>query len=176
MAHCAASLDRMRFATRFVLPIVLTSAVLGFAQSRPANSKRQPFCIAVKTSSEKVLVGTPVVLEIKVLNASDEIMVARSAFQAYDGDPTYEYSCHDSAGNLVSKRISMVGSVHDPPLLKPGETYDSTVLLNRVCDLSRPGRYEIQLFRGVPMGRPEYVIKSNTIEITVAPQTAAHWR
>lgn len=107
-------------------------------------------------------------------------MVARSAFQAYDGDPTYEYICHNSAGNSVSKEIAMVGSVHDPPLLKPGETYTSTVLVNRVCDLSRPGRYDIQLYRGfgiptftdttVPMGRHEYQIKSNKITVDVAPR------
>jgi hypothetical protein len=141
----------------------------GLAQSPTAESNRQPFSISIKASSEQVAAGTQIDLEIKVLNTSDEMMVARSAFEAYDGDPTYEYSCHDSAGNLVSKEIVMVGSAHDPPLLKPGEAYDSTVLLNRVCDLSRPGRYEVELYRGVPMGQPQYVIKSNKIEITVTP-------
>ena len=96
-------------------------------------------------------------------------MVARSGFQAYNGDPTYEYSCHDSSGNSVSKEIPMVGSVHDPPSIKPGESYTSTVLLNRVCDVSRPGRYEIQLSRGVPMGSHDHVVKSNKIAITVVP-------
>jgi hypothetical protein len=96
-------------------------------------------------------------------------MVARSGFQAYDGDPTYEYSCHDSSGNSVSKGIPMIGSIHDPPSIKPGETYTSTVFLNRVCDLSRPDRYEIQLCRGVPMGRPDFAVKSNKIAITVIP-------
>jgi hypothetical protein len=168
MERCAASLNQIRSATRFVLPIILTSAVLGLGQSRTAKSNQHPFRITIRASSE-VLAGTQADLEIKVLNTSDETIVARSGFQAYDGDPTYEYVCHDSAGKLVSKEIAMVGSVHDPPLLKPGETYTSTVLLNRVCDISRPGRYEIQLYRGVPMGRPEYLIKSNKITLDVVP-------
>jgi hypothetical protein len=72
-----------------------------------------------------------------------------------------------STSCAVSKEILMIGSVHDPPSIKPGEAYTSTVFLNRVCDLSRPGRYEIQLSRGVPMGRHDFFVKSNKITITV---------
>ena len=124
MERCAASFNRRRSATRFVLPIILTSAVLGLAQSRTAKSNQHPFRITIKASSE-VVAGTQAELEIKVLNTSDETMVARSGFQAYDDDPTYQYICHDSAGKSVSKEIVMVGSVHDVPLLKPRETYTS---------------------------------------------------
>jgi hypothetical protein len=63
----------------------------------------------------------------------------------------------------------MIGSLHDPPSIKPGETYTSTVFLNRVCDLSQPGRYEIQLSRGVPFGSHDHVVKSNRIEINANP-------
>jgi hypothetical protein len=170
MEHSAASLNQIRSATRFVLPIILTSAVLGLAQSRTAKSNQHPFRITIRASSE-VLAGTQADLEIKVLNTSDETIVARSGFQAYDGDPTYEYVCHDSAGKLVSKEIAMVGSAHDggSALAETRGDHTSTVLLNRVCDISRPGRYEIQLYRGVPMGRPEYLIKSNKITLDVVP-------
>jgi hypothetical protein len=128
-----------------------------------------PFRITIKTASETVVAGALIELHLNVLNTSTETMVAKSAFQAYDGDPTYEYSCNDSSGNSVSKEIKMVGSAHDPPSIKPGETYTSTVFLDRVCDLSRPGRYEIQLSRGLPMGSHERIVKSNMIQITVVP-------
>jgi hypothetical protein len=133
------------------------------------QSDRDPFRITIKTSTEQVVAGTQVDLEINVLNTSAEAMVASSGFQAYDGDTTYEYSCHDSSGNSVSKEILTIGSVHDPPSIEPGEAYTSTVFLNRVCDLNRPGRYEIQLSRGVPMGRSDFVVRSNKITITVIP-------
>jgi hypothetical protein len=133
------------------------------------QSDRDPFRITIKTSTEQVVAGTQVDLEINVLNTSAETMVARSGFQAYDGDPTYEYICHDSSGNSVSKEILMVGSVHDPPSIAPGETYTSRVFLNRVCDLNRPGRYDIQLSRAVPMGRSDFIVKSNKITISVIP-------
>jgi hypothetical protein len=152
---------------QFFFSILLASALFGQTKSQTVRSIRGPFKITIKTTSEKIAAGTQIELEIKVLNTSTETMVARSAFQAYDGDPTYEYSCHDSSGDSVSKEMNMVGSVHDPPSIRPGETYTSTVLLDRVCDLSRPGRYEIQLSRGVPMGSHDHVVKSNKIAITV---------
>ncbi len=96
--------------------------------------------------------------------------MATSAFQTYAGDPGYEYSCRDSSGKSVSKEMLMVGSGHDSPALKPGEIYTSTVLLDRVCDLGQPGRYEVQLSRGVPMGRRDHIVRSNKIVITVIPE------
>ena len=133
------------------------------------RSGRDPFKITIKITSENVVAGTQIELEISVLNTSAETMVARSGFQAYAGDRTYKYSCKDSSGNSVSKEIVMIGSAGDPPSIKPGETYRSTVLLNRVCDLSQPNRYEIQLSRGVPMGHHGHVVKSNKITITLVP-------
>ena len=149
--------------------LVVASTLVGQTQSQPAKSCRDPFKITIKTTSEKVVAGTEIELKISVLNTSAETMVARSGFQAYAGDPTYEYTCKNSSGNSVSKDIFMVGSVHDPPSIKPEETYTSTVLLNRVCDVSRPDRYDIQLSRGVPMGHHDRVVKSNKITITVVP-------
>ena len=149
--------------------ILLASTLVGQTQSQTAKSGRDPFKITIKTTSEKVLARTQIELEISVLNTSAQPMVARSGFQAYAGDPTFEYSCKNSSGNSVSKEIFMVGSVHDPPWIKPGKTYTSTVLLNRVCDLSRPDRYYIQLSRGVPMGHHDSAVKSNKIAISVVP-------
>jgi HEAT repeats len=128
-----------------------------------------PFRITINASTEQIVAGAETELQINVLNTSAKPMVARSGFQAYDGDPTYEYSCHDASGDSVSKEITMVGSAHDAPSIKPGETYTSTVHLNRVCDLSRPGQYEIRLTRGLPMGSHDHVVQSNAIEITIVP-------
>lgn len=151
----------------------------GLAQSPTAENNRQPFSISIKTSSEQVVAGTQIDLEIKVLNTSDEMMVARSAFQAYDGDPTYEYSCHDSAGNLVSKEIVMVGSAHDPPLLKPGEAYDSTVLLNRAARatslpssaLGKAANYTLALWPKLTLflEYPELELSNNLAENSMRP-------
>jgi hypothetical protein len=154
---------------QFFFSILLAGALLGQAKSQTVRSSRDPFKITIKTTSEKIVVGTQIELEIQVLNTSAETMVARSGFQAYAGDPTYQYSCHDSSGSSVSKEIPMVGSVHEPPSIRPGETFTSSVFLERVCDLSRPGRYEIQLSRGVPMGSHDHLVKSNKITITVVP-------
>jgi hypothetical protein len=154
---------------RHILAISLAGALLGLAQSQTLKNDRDPFTITIEASTEKAVAGMQIDLKISVLNTSAGTMVARSGFQAYDGDPTYEYSCHDWSGNSVSKEIPMIGSVHDAPLIKPGEIYTSTVLLNRVCDVSRPGRYEIQLSRGVPMGSNRHLVKSNKIAITVVP-------
>jgi len=147
----------------------ISSAMLGELKRLKGFEQSDPFRITIKASTEQIVAGTETELQIEVLNTSAKPMVARSGFQVYDGDPTYEYSCHDASGNSVRKEITMVGSAHDAPSIKPGETYPSTVLLNRVCDLSQPGQYEIQLSRGVPMGSHDHVVKSNAIEITVIP-------
>ena len=142
------------------------SVVLGELK-RLQESGGGPFRITIKAASETVVAGALIELHINLLNTSTETMVTRSGFQAYDGDPTYEYSCHNSSGNSVSKEINMVGNVHDAPSIKSGETYMSTVFLDRVCDLSRPGRYEIQVSRGLPMGSHDHIVKSNMILISV---------
>jgi hypothetical protein len=158
-----------RSSTTLTLLAITGWVALAIAQSGTSNKLPESFTVTIKTSAEEVRVGTQVLLEIKILNTSAEPITARSGFQAYDGDPTYEYSCRDSSGRSVSKDIAMVGSAHDPPTVKPGGTYSSTVILNRVCDIRQPGRYEIQLSRGIPMGSRDHVVKSNKIAIAVTP-------
>lgn len=154
---------------RFVIPIALASVFVGLVQAQTTQSSGDPFSLTIKAPTSKVAVGAPVYLELKLLNTSGQTTMAASPFQTYAGDPGYEYSCRDSSGKTVSKEIMMDGSIHDPPLLKPGQTYTSTVLLDRVCDLGQPDRYEIQLSRGFPIGRRDHVVRSNKIIITVIP-------
>jgi hypothetical protein len=149
--------------------ILLASALLDETKSQTLRTGRDPFRISIQTANERVVAGMQIPLEINVLNTSPKTIVAKSGYQAYDGDPTYEYDCRDSSGKSVSKQMRPIGSLHDAPSIRPGDVYRYTVFLNRVCDLSRPGQYEIRLSRGVPMGSHYHVVKSNKITITVVP-------
>ena len=80
---------------------------------------------------------------------------------------SYQYDCRDTSGKSVPKELFMVGSAGEIPGLKPGESREETVPVDRICDFSQPGEYEIQVSRS-DVGDPKRpLVKSNIITISV---------
>jgi hypothetical protein len=108
-------------------------------------------------------------MKIRLTNTSQQDIVGGGGFHAQGLDTSYRYGCRNVVGKSVEKEIVMVGSAHDVPVLKPGESHEETAPVSRACDLSRPGQYEIQVSRKIPNDPQHGVVKSNTIKITVKP-------
>jgi hypothetical protein len=53
--------------------------------------------------------------------------------------------------------------------LKPGETITNDSRISWLFDMSRPGKYVIQVSRTIPEDDKSSVVKSNSITVTVIP-------
>jgi len=151
--------------------LVLCSLAMGMsvAQSGTGEQTGDSFTIRVAPLKKDLTAGSPVEVRIKLTNTSQQDILAGSGYHAEGLDMGYQYICWDNSGNLVKKEIPPVGSVHDVPMLKPGESHVEIARLDRACDFSHPGEYTIQLSRDIPMDSQHRSVTSNKIMITVNP-------
>ncbi|HXW91736.1 MAG TPA: hypothetical protein VEK33_14390 [Terriglobales bacterium] len=121
-----------------------------------------------------VKAGAEIGINIEKKNTSKHDIDCFSAWSNLSGlDEGYQYDLRDANGEPVAKR-----GVQNPlpftrgpgaQVCKPGETGASNnIILTRAYDLSRPGKYTVQVSQAAP-GYGPGVVKSNTIKISVAP-------
>jgi len=147
----------------------LAGAVFPFKNQRVPQQEREPFSIVLTPVTSELKSGAEIYVKVRVTNTSQRDIMGGGVFNANGLDMGFHYDCRDAAGRSVEKEIMLVGSVHEPPILKPGESWDEEPPISRACDLSQPGLYEIQVSRIVPFDAKKRVVKSNTIKITVMP-------
>jgi len=133
---------------------------------------KSPWSIEISTDRPTVAAGSDVYIRVKLTNISDEV-VDCSTFDLGGGtDRYYQFDVRDENGAPVKKRDlsePYPGSWRGKCDLEPGKTLESTKLVSWLHDLSKPGKYRIQISRRISDGpNPQYV-KSNTITITVLP-------
>lgn len=146
-----------------------------------AQTSQKPFTITLKTDKPQVQVGDGVYLTVTMTNTSDhDIDCSRDWSNALDRN--YIYNVIDEYGQVpIIEKQYHGGSRLSLCIIKPGETsIPSGGLISRIFDFNRPGKYTIQVSRGVwgDNNRPgtagtgdnnQGFIKSNTITITVLP-------
>jgi hypothetical protein len=145
------------------------AAFLNAAQSTPPKRAEQPFSITITPERVEVKAGAEVDLKVRLTNTSNRDIGPRGIFYAQGLDTSYRYDCRDASGKSVAKEIFAMGGLGDVPSLRPGESRDSTAQITNACDLSRPGKYEIQASRSIPDDPKHQAIKSNKVTITVLP-------
>jgi len=148
-----------------LIAAIATGACLG--QTSPeTKSPALPFTVTITGPSE-IKTGVEVDVRVTITNTSNHDVSAGSFY--VDGvDTGYTYDVRDSAGNPAQKKsIVMSGSIKFGRL-KPGESAEEGTLVNRVFNMTRPGRYTIQVSRQVGDSKGT-VVKSNTITVTVTP-------
>lgn len=157
-------------------PLVLALFAVGSAitsgdgAAQAVSPRRElPFSIALMPLSSEVRAGAEVFVKVRVTNTSQLDIMGGGAFNANGLDMGFHYECRNAAGRSVEKEIMQVGSIHDPPILKPGESRDEEPPISRACDFSQSGVYEIQVSRDVPFDAKKRVVRSNMIKITVTP-------
>jgi hypothetical protein len=148
----------------------LYSASIGSAQSVASkSSSERPFSIEISPVERDVKLGSEVYVKVRVTNTSTHDTVARGGFYAQGLNMSFGYDCRNAGGESVNKEVFPVGSIHGASPLGPGGSSEETAPISRACDLSRPGRYDIQVSRQIPNDPKNRIIRSNTIEITIQP-------
>jgi hypothetical protein len=156
------------------LTAALTIVPLISAQSTK-SAKKPSFSIAIN-AEDVVKADSNVPLDIILTNTSDKDM---SSGEILGGaELNYDIDVRGSKGELAPE-TSFGRKLHhkDPGFtlggsvvayhLKPGRTHETRSFLNRVYDLSQPGKYTIQVQRRDPGSNT--IVKSNATTITVVP-------
>ncbi len=139
-----------------------------------------PFSVAITAPQNKAKAGSEVKIEIDLKNTSaTDLSVAKSnavsqaefhyLIDVRDGDgheaPDTEYR-RRIMGKETKKRTIIYGS--DVFFtLKPNETLGDEAVVSKLYDLSRPGKYVIQVSRVVPEELGGGTVKSNICTITI---------
>jgi hypothetical protein len=165
--------------------ILIGLLMLGSAGIVYSQTSQEPFSITIRTEKPKVRAGDPVYIDVSMKNISDhDVDCTINAGNALDNN--YRYDIIDETGQTIPKTPKKHPEIGDdssiwPCIIKPGETSPKTGgLVSILYDLTRPGKYTVQVSRGVwgdgnrpgTAGRGDNnqpVVKSNTITITVLP-------
>jgi hypothetical protein len=148
------------------------ATLLNAAQSASPKSAEQPFSITIAAANAEVSAGSPVDIRVQLTNTSNRDMTLGAGFWIYGNiDGGLDYVCYDETGKGVQRDFTVVGDLGDRavPTLKPCKSLEEVVTISTACDLSRPGKYQIQVSRKIPNDSRHRAMKSNTIWITVKP-------
>ncbi len=169
---------------RFLSGLILSVSLLGLAHMTSVEVAQvdPPLCTVTITAPEtSIKVGSEVKLDIATKNVSD-----RTIYVVYSTvGRNMKIDVRDSEGNPVSetpfglkvhgtdpKRAPFAGTVFSTRVsLKPSETSQEKLVLDKEYDLTKPGRYSIRVQRSDVLSDTNTVIfvKSNTIIVTVTP-------
>lgn len=155
-----------------ILALGITLALGSSAWAQPPNA---PFSIKLSTVKPEVKAGSDIYLRIQMTNTSNhDVDCTRVASNG--SDRAYTYDVFDANGNPLEKRTRKHPEIGEtfsswPCVLKPGEsTSEDDSLLSSLYDMTRPGKYSVQVSRYISGDRKENgVTKSNMITITVNP-------
>ena len=153
-----------------LLNVFITLAGLGHVLAAQG-----PFTVTISADAPVVKAGRPVIVNVTVTNTSKREIDASGSVNESLGMDTYNrYDIRDASGNSVDKAANkqaepVVGGGGMPIMIKPGESkLVSSDVVSTAYDLSRPGRYTIQLSRSASgRSKEEPTIKSNKITVTV---------
>lgn len=163
-----------------VTSLILAAAAGSPAQSlsseqteKPGQAAKPPFSITISTPHDVVKAGEPVSVDITLSNISSRKIFFHS-YHSPDPDKilaTYGIEVRDSRGDRVLR--SQRRAKEFPPWiehsivysLEPGKTTNDRLEIGEVQDISKPGKYTIQLQRSEY--ETKIAVKSNTITVTV---------
>jgi hypothetical protein len=162
----------MRIPVAFLAIAASTASVAG--QGRPIT---QPFAIEISANTPTVKAGSGVVIGIRLTNNSDELLGCGRAYNDMTGqDEIFIIEVRDDHGHLTPKRVyphpELAGgsAVTLGCDLKRGETLTDSQDVARIYDMTRPGRYVIQVSRPVSFAdKKAGVVKSNKVTVTIVP-------
>jgi len=144
--------------------------------SASAQPPQPPFSITISAEKTEVKTGSEVFIKIQMKNTSGhEVDCSMAPTNGWDA--AYQYDVRDTHGNLAERKLLAPGhpeikedSSIWPCILKPGESNNFDSYIGRRNDMSRPGKYVVQVSRLIVSGHKESgMVKSNTITITVTP-------
>jgi hypothetical protein len=158
----------------------LISAASSVAQHQ---EKGQPdISLTISAPRDSAKVGSDVLVNIALANITKHIVYVGLVLLDNGAECEYTVDARDLKGNLAPyakhgralRGVPLKGEVREhlcadfsgfPKELQPGETQDDAILASGIYDLTKPGKYTIQVSR--TYGEAKTVVKSNTITLTV---------
>lgn len=146
---------------------IVAAACAGFGQPGKA-----PFTLTISTDKPTVVAGSHVFIKITQTNTSDR-SIGCAAGDSNGFQIAFRYEVLDEAG----KSVKIPGEHHElrgfswrgPCNLAPGESTSRDSQITALYDLSKPGKYTVQVSSQASSDEKDGVIKSNVITITVLP-------
>lgn len=156
----------MRLERNVALAIASILAILWVSRAIYAQT---PFSITISTDKQTVIAGSDVYIKIKLTNTSDGTVDCSSAYS--NGlDRRYLYDVHDKDGKSVEKpgeHHELNGVSFSMCDLPPGDTANGETRITTLYDLTKPGKYTVQLSRFIGKDEKEGLVKSNTLTLVV---------
>lgn len=159
--------------------LVIISVVL--ANSWPAElraaAQTPPLSLSISAAESVVKAGSDVRVDIAITNVSQHEITFLRTPGVGRGELDAELEVTDEHGNatqmtkywesLKKYGIERVEGSRISIVLKPGESFKTSVALNKLYDLNRAGNYTIYAKKRVPDYLGGGVVESNVVTITV---------
>jgi len=169
----------MAIASRIITAVALLTLISSVARSQ-ANQASQDETIMLTTLQSSVAVGSEVTIFATVTNVSNHPieearstsgvdyslqLIVRDELQRILAEkPPDQTPCQGKPGCKIM-RMNMGNVVGKQ--LAPGKSFRNDFVLTELYDLSKPGKYSVQVVRGESASA---TLKSNILAITVVPQ------
>ncbi|MDE3136633.1 MAG: hypothetical protein KGL59_08660 [Acidobacteriota bacterium] len=153
--------------------LLLLLATTCAASAHPQKDIAKPLSkLTLTAANAKSTLGSDVWIQIHWTNTSDRELTANRYTDKTTGqDMSYTLDFRDSAGRPVPKlpHKPPVGHFFDAQFgtLKPGQQITNEINLRRMYDLSRPGKYTLQVSRRLAKSLGGSIIRSNTLAVTI---------
>lgn len=156
---------------RISLVRVLTLVILTLCATDTVRGNTQPFTLILEAEENPVKAGSEVKVEITLCNSSNRAMHMSYGLSELD----YAFEVRDSQDRIppeteFARKSKGRGYFSSDHLfyLQLGESLPKAPLVvSKFYDLSRPGKYTIQVSRAVPKELGGGTIKSKAITITI---------
>jgi hypothetical protein len=160
----------------------LLYASLVFLPAAFGQPKQPAFSITI-SAPDVISAGSEPKLSIVLKNTSDHKIMLTRSLQTDRGELHHDVEVRDDKGDLVpemeyhqklkGRLPATPGKAPPPPIvgsdifvtMKPGETRNDDLTISKLYDLSKPGKYTIQVSRFDETAKA--VVKSNTITVNV---------
>lgn len=162
----------------FCILILFAPAMVGSPAG--VSASQQPFSIKIALAQNIVKSGSEIKLQIMLTNTSDHnISVSRAIDDTSAEVAGYRVEVLDDRRNVPPEtKYQRILRGEEPPTgpftwsalggpLSPGKSVKDTMIVNKFFDLTKPGKYTIQVRRTDPASK--VTVRSNTIEVTVTP-------
>jgi hypothetical protein len=150
---------------------VLILITLAVCAASFTESSTPPFALTLDAEENPVKVGSEVKVDIMLTNSSNRAM--HMSYGLTESD--YAFEVRDSQNRVppeteFARKSKGRGYFSNDHLfyVQPGESLPKAPLVvSKFYDLSRPGKYNIQVSRAVPKELGDGTIKSNVVTITI---------
>ena len=158
----------------------LLAGILAIQSAGTPPSTRPSISVTISTPSAVVKLGSELAIKMVITNKSDhEMLLGKPAGKPGQGEFLNLIEVRDEHGNAVGKTkyyrqirgeefvdggISVSVSSFR---VKPGESVEEEVLVNKLYNIDKAGKYTIQVQHDDP--ETKALVKSNTITVIVTP-------